>query len=80
MELAFVPVSFLEVPAGSLSEILIIGLGINTHNSLNDDWNMVTVSQLVYESDVHPLWPWQGQEGMSSSGLCSGRMACHLID
>ena len=33
--------SFLEVPAGFLSEILIVVLG---NNNLDSDWNLVTAS------------------------------------
>ena len=46
MELAFLPVSLLEVPGGSLSEIVVVGLGIK---NMNGDWKMATVSQLVHD-------------------------------
>ena len=48
MELVFFPASFLEVPAGSLSEIFVVDLGINNVNvtgtwSQPPNWSMTSL-------------------------------------
>ena len=46
MKVVFVPIIFLEVSAGCLSQTLIVGLG-NISNMTEEDWGMDAISQLI---------------------------------